>query len=282
MKLTYVIYGAGLVGLIVIIGLVIIFSAMKTETTLEFQVIDSTSKGWVWDMTATFQDRYINSYYQSNTGPVVLSFTDLEAGDWTLELNAPHYEPVSIPVQIKNGLNKIGTPIEMIGYEIPGLSEIFVFTEWKDNELILNPRPIDSEGKGIGTHPCLNMWFGLRISVQIKNGIIVREPVEKGSERGEELFRGQCEWEWDSDPTTFYRYLVKVPYNKIKQHNAPYRVFDYIIVFNDPRKMDKETLDGEMEKVFQMKDETELTLFLDSFDDSITYFISTSWNQPAI
>jgi hypothetical protein len=282
MKLTYVIYGGTIIGLIVIIGLFILLAPMQPETTLEFQVIDTMSKNWVWDLTAAFQDRYINSYYQSNTGPVVFRFTGLAPGDWTMELSAPSYEPVSIPVQIRKGVNKIENPIEMRGYEIPGMREIFVKTEWQDGELILNPRPIDGEGMGIGTHPCLNMWFGLRISVQTKDGIIIQEPVESGSARGEELFRGKCEWEWESDPTIFYRYIVRLPYTKIKQHNAPYRVFDYLIVFNDPRKMDNETLDREMEKTFSLADETELTLFLESFGDSITYFITASWNQPAI
>ena len=194
MKTKFIVYGAVILSITIIIGLVILFTTIKFDTTLEFQVIDAVSKNWVWDLTVTFQDRYIRGYYQSNKDPKIFTFTDITPGDWTLELEAPHYEPITVPVHINSEKNRIKEPVEMVGYEIPGLSEIFVFKEWKDGELILNPRPIDAQGLGIGTHPCLDMWFGLRISVQVKGGIFVQEPVEKGSERGEELFRGKCEW----------------------------------------------------------------------------------------
>ncbi|MBN2440333.1 MAG: hypothetical protein JXJ04_03280 [Spirochaetales bacterium] len=281
MKATYVLYGAVVLTFTIIITLVILFSIPKGDTTLEFQVIDTVSKSWVWDFTATLDDRYIKGYYQSNKAPIIFQFTGLTPGQETLEIEAPHYESVSLSVQLKNGKNKIELPIEMTGYEIPGLKDVYVYKEWRNGDLFLNPRPIDAEGQGIETHPCIEMWFGLRISVQIKNGIIIQEPVEKGSQRGEELFRGQCEWEWDPDPDSFYHYFVKVPVNSIKKHNAPYRVYDYLVIFIDPRKITKEVLDSKIEKVFLISNETELKLFLDSFGDKITYFISTSWNQPA-
>ncbi|MBN2535015.1 MAG: carboxypeptidase regulatory-like domain-containing protein [Spirochaetales bacterium] len=280
MKGKFVIFGAGIAAFIGII-LVILCTQGTSGTSLEFRVIDVVSKNWVWDFTAKLQDRFIKGYYQSNTGPVVYRFTGLKPGNWTLELDAPGYVPVEFPVQIKDGKNNIESPIEMTGYEIPGLVEIFVFKEWIGNELILNPRPIDAEGLGIGTHPCLDMWFGLKISVQVKNGILIKEPTEKGSERGEELFKGKCEWEWDPDPDTYYRYLVKVPFEKVKKHNAPYHVYDYVIVFPDSRKISRNELESKMEKALSLPGEAELRIFLDSLQDKITYFISTDWNQPA-
>lgn len=281
MKIKIIIYGAVITALIIIMIMVSLFTRAASENSLEFQVIDIVSKNWVWDFTAKLQDRFIQGYYQSNRGPIVYQFTGLKPGDWTMELDAPFYEPVKVPVQIKEGKNEIKVPIEMTGYEIPGLTEVFVYKEWVGNELILNPRPINAEGLGIGTHPCLDMWFGLRISVQVKEGIIVKEPTEKGSERGEELFKGKCDWEWDPDPDTYYRYLVRVPFEKVKNHNAPYHVYDYIIVFPDPGKISDDELENEMERAFSLPDEAEVTFFLDSLKDKMTYFISTDWNQPA-
>ncbi|MBN1698608.1 MAG: hypothetical protein JW881_13925 [Spirochaetales bacterium] len=266
---------------ICVLAVILFIVSSSRDTRLRFTVIDDVSGGWVWDAMVRIKDRYLVLYYQSDNGPLEQVFTGLEPGEAVLTVSAPAYRSREIPVTLNKGDNGLDGPVRMIGYEIPGLSEIFVRTEIKDGTLFLNPRPIDAEGRGIGEHPCLPMWFGLRISVQVKNGIPVVEPVESGSGRGEELFRGTLEAEWDMHPDTYYRYSLQVPASAIKKHNAPYRVYDYIIVFPIPGKMTKEELDAEMEPVMRLDKLESIKNILDGMGDRVDYFISASWNQTA-
>jgi hypothetical protein len=273
-----------LIGIVIlcILAAIIFFITVKQDTTLSVRIMDAVSRGWVWDATVSLQDKYMRLYYQSDTGPVTQVFTGLTpGGEAMLGVSAPHYRPVRIPLTLQRGDNTIKEPVMMVGYEIPDLKEIFVYREVVDGKLFLNPRPINSEGKGIGEHPCLAMLFYLRVSVQVIDGIPVLEPVDEGSERGEELFRGKLEWEWDSHPDTFYRYRMEVPINKIKKHNAPYCVYDHMVIFPHPEKITKEELENELERVMYLEKFEDITNILDVLGDRIMYFVSSSWNQKA-
>jgi hypothetical protein len=265
-----------------ILAAIIFFITVKQDTTLSFRIVDAVSRGWVWDAMAILQDKYMRLYYQSDTGPVIQVFTGLTPGEAVLAVSAPHYRPVRVPLSLKRGYNTIQEPVMMVGYEIPDVKEIFVYREVVDGKLFLNPRPINSEGIGIGEHPCLDMLFYLRVSVQVIDDIPVLEPVDKGSGRGEELFRGKLEWEWDSHPDTYYRYRLEVPINKIKKHNAPYCVYDYMVIFPNPEKIIKEELEKELEKAMHLENFEDITGILDGLGDRIVYFVSSSWNQKAI
>jgi hypothetical protein len=279
-KKTYI-YIISAIILFCILAVVILFITIKQDTTLSFYIMDAVSEGWVWDAKVSIQDKYMKLYYQSNSCHEMQVFTGLEPGEAMLTVSAPYYRQQRIPVTLKSGKNSIKEPVRMMGYEIPDVKELFVYREVVDGKLFLNPRPINTEGMGIGEHPCLDMLFYLRISVQVSNGIPVLEPVDEGSERGEELFLGKLEWEWDSHPDTYYRYSLEVPTEKIKKHNAPYRIFDYIIIFPHLQRITKEELEYEMEKAIYTDEFEDIKKVLDELGDRIMYFISSSLNQPA-
>jgi hypothetical protein len=270
------------ISVVVIIAILVFIFTTRFDTTLEFKISDKVSKAWVWNAEIKLENRFMKSYYQSDRGLIAYTFTHLKPGSSNIEIQAPSYENTTIPVKIGWGKNTIKTPIELTGYEIPGIAEVFVYKDRESDKLLLNPRAIDKDGKGIGRHPCLDMWFGIKISVQVKNGVMVREPVETGSERGEELFRGKLDWEWDSNPDTYYRYISSLDKSRVKKNNAPYNVYDYIVAFRDPRKISKQEMDEKLDKTIQMNDPVQVKQLLDGFGDKIIYFLISDWNQPAL
>jgi len=269
-------------GVLVIIAAIVFFLTLKLDTYLQIMVVDSVSKAWVWNADITIDGKYTRAFYQSDSGTRTYTFTNLAPGTYDLTIKAASYTPKTIPVKIQSGKNVIAAPIELTGYEIPGIKEMFVYKDRDADNLLLSPRPLDKDGKGIGTHPCLNMWFGLRISVQMKNGVFVKEPNEIGSDRGEELFSGKLEWKWDPYPDEYYRYKITLPKVKVKKHNAPYNVYDYVIVLPDPRKIAKAELDSQMDQAIGSGQLFEIKKVLDGLGDKVTYYISSDWNQPAL
>jgi len=248
-------------------------------TTLEFQARDAVSKDWVYDATFRLQDREIRSFFQSDRGPAVQRFTNLKPGPATLELSAPHYVPLSRKLQLKRGRNRIEQPFDLVGFEIPELKEFIIFENKNGNDIHCEIRPVSKAGPAVVNHPCLPLWIGARVTVQMRNGLPVQEETEKGSERGEELFRGRIEWQFDPYPETVFRYSAVIPGAKIKPTKAPYWVVDYLIVVPDPRKISTEELDGIMEQAGSLSPE-ELQKYLAPYqkEQRLTTFVFTSWN----
>ena len=118
-----------IIAALLIVAAVVFFIMQNNDTTLTFRVIDSVSRAWVWDFTARLQDKFITGYYQSDSGTKEYTFTGLEPGEFEFIITAPHYLDVSIPVVIKRGANSLEEAVEMAGYEIPGLEEVFVSKE---------------------------------------------------------------------------------------------------------------------------------------------------------
>ncbi|GAH40118.1 unnamed protein product, partial [marine sediment metagenome] len=168
--------------------------------------------------------------------------------------------------------------IELIGVEIPDLDHFIVFEDLLGDDLIQEIRPVGTDGRAVINHPCMDLWIGCRVTVQMKEGLYVQAPTDEGSDRGEELFRGQIEWDWDPLPETTFRYSARIPGAKIKSHDAPYRVIDYLIIVPDPRKINEEEMDELMKEAWSLIDPQSLSAYLDGQEERISYFINTSWN----
>ena len=271
------------ISLIVIAALFIItfavyLSSLRFDTTLEFQIRDAVSKAWVWDFTVKLQNRIIKGYYQSDAGLITYRFTHLESGDYELKLFAPSYIPRTVPVNLKRGENVIEKPIELDGYEIPNLDYFIIFEELDGTDIVQEIRPVSSEGPAVINHPCIDLWIGAQVSVQIKEGMPVLAPTEEGAERGKMLFRGKIDWVWNPLPETTFRYSSRISGSQIKEHSSPYRVIDYLIVVPDPRKIEPEELDVLMAEAWSFREETEITALLDQHNSTLKYFIKTNWN----
>jgi hypothetical protein len=213
--------------------------ASCSDTSLVFLLQDSVSGGWVWDASVRLQDRLLVSYYQTDAGPVPQKLTHLQPGASTLVIDAPGYIPVSIPVTLTRGRNKLPSPVRMTGRQIPGLSGFSAFESVDNGDIVAQLRPLDASGKAIVNHPCIDLWIGCVVSEQA------------GSTRGEVLYRGAVPWTWDALPQSLFRYSVRI--RSADMRNAPSltRVVDYLVVVPDPLKVSRAEVDGIMAGAWQ-------------------------------
>lgn len=250
----------------------------SVETTLSFKVLDSVSGGWVWDLEARLQNRLINGYYQSDIEPYPgFTFTHLDRGDFILELAAPHYKEKRIPVTIKTGENVIAEPIEMVGFEIPDLDKVLIFESNRGQDINGELRPVNSIGLAIENHPCMDIWIGAEVSVQLKDGAPISEPAQEGSTRGQSLYKGSVEWFWDPSPETLFRYSFIIPSDRMIDHPASYVIIDYLVALRDPRIMTGEQMEQILGEVWDISDTEDFLSILESYE-GISFYFDTSWN----
>jgi hypothetical protein len=253
----------------------------RTDTTLEFSIRDSVSGKWVWAVAVKLQDRALRGYYQSDSAPVPFRFTRLSPGTATLEIAAENYGPISLPVTLKRGANKLVKPINMVGLDIPDLKRIYLFESWDAGDIATELRPVDSTGKAVLNHPCMDLWIGCRISVQMKDGAPAREESETGSSRGRVLFKDRIAWTWNPAPETQFRYKARIPAAKIAEDPSDYRVVDYLIVVPKPLAIDRAELETLMARVYASDDPLAVAAALDAEKGRLSYFTDTTWNLKA-
>ena len=248
-------------------------------TTYEFVVRDAVSGNWVWDATFRLQGRVIRSHLQSDRGPRAQVFTRLQPGPATLEISAPAYVAQAIPVTLKRGANQLAEPVELVGLEIPDLAEWIIFEQWEGNDIVQELRPVSSAGPAVVNHPTLDLWVGARVSVQVKDGVPVREETEAGAARGEELYRGKLQWTWDAAPETTFRYGAAIPGAEIEASSAPYWVIDYLIVVPNPAAAGAGDINRIMEQTWELAPEA-IAAELESHEKAgtLTAYEFTSWN----
>jgi hypothetical protein len=253
------------------------------ETTLELDVMDAVSGGWVWNATITAQDRIIRSYFQTDQGPAPLKFTGLRPGSTTVEVSAPHYESASRSIRLRRGANKLEEPIAMIGIEIPDLQQFYVISNVENGVLDFEIRPVGSDGSAVLNHPAVELWFGVLISAQMKDGNYVQKSQETGSTRGEPLYAGPVSWSWDATPETSFRYSAQIPVSDLAPSPARFWVVDALIVLPKATKIEREELDRLMEPIYTLGSPEAVAEYLDGFDDQISYYFApTSWNVEGV
>ena len=272
------IVGASIALILLAIGISVAIRSNSSDTTLSFSVVNSVSGDWVWDLEARMQNRVIKGYYQSDTKPAPpFVLTRLESGEHTLELSAPHYLPQQIPVDVKRGANTIPAPIEMTGFEIPGLETIYVFESLLGADINCELRPVNLAGMAIENHPALDIWVGAEVSVQLKDGVPVTETTQEASTRGTKLFKGSLEWSWDATPETLFRYTATIPGDKIADHPAPFVVIDYLVAIRDPRLISKAEMGDVLDELWAVSDDEDFVGKLQQYN-GISFYLDTSWN----
>jgi len=253
---------------------------LHRDTTLEFQMVDSVSGKWVWDATMKLQGREAQGYYQTDAGPSRYSFTHLAPGASTLEISAPGYKPMSVPVVLHRGANRIARPVEMTGLEIPGLARFVLFESLDSSDIVVQLRPVGQDGKAVQNHPCLSIWVGARVSVETVGGLPARDSVDSGAARGQELFRGEVPWTWDPAPESVFRYSARIAGAAMKADPSPLRVIDYLVVVPDPSAITKPELDSLMQRVWGL-DAAARASALQAEKGRLRFFTDTSWNVKA-
>jgi hypothetical protein len=276
---TLLLSGAGL--LVAVILALLLAGWLRRDTTMELQVRDSVSGRWVWNASLSLQNRLIAAFYQSDNGLQTFHFTHLQPGPSTLDVTAPGYEPIQVPVLVKRGTNRLAAPLTMVSLGIPDLAEFFVFEKIDSGDIVGELRPVSTTGGALINHPCVDLWVGCQVSVQLKGGVPVREETPSGSTRGTELYRGEVPWTWDPSPEKQFRYSVRIPGPQIKRDPSPFRVIDYLIVEPDPRRISRQQLGELMARIYPLRDPARITAELDKEKGRLRYFIDTSWNVPS-
>lgn len=256
-----------------ITALVVFLTTQSFQTSLEFTVRDSVSKEWVHDSTIKIQERIIRGYFGKD-----YHFTRLKSGQATLSISAPSYIAKEVPVKIKRGKNVLEQPIDLAGYEIPTLSHFIVIEDVEEGELVTEIRPVGDDGKAVVNHPSLDLRILIMISSQMYKGRYATTDTETGSTRGEELYRGEAEWRWDSDPNTIFRYTAPMPVKKVKQSDAFFWVIDYLILVPDSRNVTAEEMDRIVQEIGGIADPEQLASKLDTYQGKLKYYLNESWN----
>ena len=281
-KKTWTILGA-IALFFVALAVIAYLTSGALETTMQIEVEDAVSEGWVWDATITVQDRVIRSFYQSDQGPRPLEFTGLRPGRSTVEVVAPHYESVSVPVRLRRGVNTIEDPIRMQGLEIPDLQQFYVIANVEGGAIEFEIRPVNSAGSAVLNHPCLDIWFGVLVSAQIKDGAYVQKSQDTGSTRGEPLYAGPVEWSWDEAPETSFRYSAQIPVSSLASSPARFWVVDALVVLPKPNEIERSELDELMEPIYTLGSPEAVSEYLDRYGDRLSYYFApTSWNVEGV
>ena len=254
---------------------------LRADTTLAFTVRDAVSGRWVWTASMRVRDRTRIGFYQSDAGLRPYRFTHLTPGKATLVISAPGYQEVSVPLTLRRGANTLPTPVSMTGLGIPDLAGFYVFERIDAGDIVGELRPVDGAGATIVNHPCMDLWVGCRVSVQVKNGVPASEEMDQGAARGRQVFQAEIPWAWDPALETQFRYSVRIPGARMERDPSRYRVIDYLIVEPDPLKLTRAELGALMERLYAISDPTRLTAALDAESGRLRYFVHTSWNVKA-
>lgn len=240
--------------------------ALPFETTLEFRIRDSVSGGAVWNATVTLRDRFLRTYYAG--GGELLKFTRLDPGQATLQVSAPDYQTLSVPVTLRRGRNRIDEPIDMIGLRIPDLSHFIFSEEFSGSNLHAAVWPISNRGPAVVNHPALDLWIGARISTQLS-----------GAKRGEALFAGEIEWSWDHSPDALPRYRARIPLDEIEDSGAVTFVIDYLLIVPDPLAIERDEVAAIVTAAWTKLDSAAaLGPYLAQYADRFDFYVHTSWN----
>ena len=263
-----------------IVAVVVYLAMNPVDTTLEFVVRDAVSKAWVYDASFRLEGRLIRSHFQSDQGPEPQRFTHLKPGRATLQIEAPSYQPVSRELTLKRGANRLEEPIELVGLELPELKSFIMFEDLAGSDVQVEIRPVSKAGPAVLNHPCLDLWIGARMTVQLKNGLPVQEETEEGSTRGEELFRGRLRVEVRPLPGN------RLPLQRAhpgRRRSSPARLptgsWTTWWCCRSPLAIGKQELEAIMEKAWNLKPE-EVEAYLRPYQEQgkLRVEVFTSWN----
>lgn len=260
-----------------LLGTLLVVIRPWAETSLEITVHDSVSSSWVWGVSAKVQNRTALGYLTTR-----LRFTGLKPGNSTLEVSAPSYTPVSVPLRLRRGVNVVPSPVVLVGYEIPGLAGFVCFEQDTPGALTVDLRPIDTDRTAITHHPALDLKVGCLISEQKLGGRYARETSVEEPERGKILLRNSMRWSWDDAPDAVTRYQATLELRSVKLSPAMYWFVDYLIIVPDPRAVTPEETAQLLERALAIDDEAERSRFLAGLAPRARGFDIPAWNVNAV
>lgn len=270
---------AGAILFIAVIAVLVYGVPRLSDTRLTFRVQDATSGGWVWNATSAVEGKEMSSYFQSDRGPVDLTFTHLRPGRTTLTVTAPDYIPSSVAVTLHPGLNRLRRPVELTGYRIPDLDHFTMFANVAPDGIEVEVRPVATDGSAITNHPCLDLWIGAVVSSQVP-GVESSGGGAAAAARGRAIYRGRVPWRWDPRPEATFRYSALIPSTALGDNRPSHFVIDFLVIVPDPRKIRAGEVESLMQGAPVISDVAGLEHYLDihNGESKYQYYFSTSWN----
>jgi len=253
--------------------LIVVVIVKTSQAQLVFQVQDAVSQSWVWDMNASIQNKKIQGYFQSDNALIDYQFTGLKPGPTTLEISAPYYESVSIPLTLKRGENRISEPIALVGQEIPDLATFYAFERETPEGWSITVRPVTEGNYAVMLHPALDIWIGAKVSSwepQLPQTLkqLEEQPI---------LFRGELDWKWDAYPETQFRYIASLPLAKLEQSTATLFAIEYLILVPNPKKITNEEFKAITEDIGMMSLD-KIAEYVDTLQGKVHYYTDISWD----
>jgi hypothetical protein len=255
----------------------LVVSRPWADTTLEITVQDAVSSSWVWGVTARAQDRTTIAFVTTH-----LQITGLRPGETTLEVVAPSYEPVSVPIRLHRGSNVLATAVALTGIELPGLVSFACFFKDTPGTLSVELQPVDAEGAAITHHPVMDLAVGCIIREQkLHGGGFSREPSVAEPARGTLLYRGPMEWRWDDSPDTVTRYQASLPFDSVPRGPSSFWYVDCVVIVPDPRAITPGEAADLLDEALAIDDQSARERFLAAQAPRARGFTISTWNVVA-
>lgn len=190
-------------GILVLVAVLFTLSYFTTRMNygiIEGRVVDELSSDIVRRLNLSLGDRtdilFRSKHYR---------FTGLPPGRYTLQAEAPYYEPFSQDIEIKRGINTFD--FSMRGVEIPDLDGIICFTTPVQEGIEIEIRFRNTQGRGISDYPALPL--------DLSGSLYVREGDRDDYTRGRLIFEGTIELFWDPE-AHLARNKGIIPWEKIR------------------------------------------------------------------
>lgn len=263
-------------GLLLLAAAAVWLDHRRNDTTLTFVVRDAVSQSWVYDAKITVGDRVLRSFFQADNAPVERTLTGLRPGKIVLAARAPGYRAVELPLTLTRGTNRVAEPIDLVGLEIPDLTEILVVIRQAGDALVAEIRPVDSNGSAVLNHPVLDLWIAAMVSVQMDGSEPAGAATDSGGSRGEVVYAAEVPWQWDSRPETLFRYTAHIPGPRVVG-GARVFVVDLIILVPQPAPAGAEEIGDAIARLWQSSTPDRFIAALQR-DERFRVFLNTVWN----
>jgi hypothetical protein len=177
-----------------------------------------------------------------------VSFGDLEPGAYLLRAEAAHYVSATQRVDLRRGRNRLPQPLRLTGLEIPELHRFTVTERLAPRGFVLELQALREDGSPITSHPTVPMLVAARVS-KMKHtadrdgdgngdGAETREPT-----RGEVVYAGFLDWEWNDSPGVTHRYEAQLPFRRVGLRTASTVMAEYLLIMPKQAVLQSDTVE---------------------------------------
>jgi hypothetical protein len=133
-------------------------------------------------------------------------------------------------------------PLRLTGLEIPELHSFTVTERLAPRGFVLELQATREDGSPITSHPTVPMLVAARVSKMERtadsDGAGAREPT-----RGEVLYAGFLDWEWNDSPGITHRYEAHLPFRRVGLRTASTVMAEYLLIMPKQAVLESDTVE---------------------------------------